>query len=89
MTMEENRFDPLKLIKEILLFLGVSALAFGWMMLMLLIVSFVAVSVITLKLKTMFIVAIAFTLIIDIYYVIRRSAKKREERRIMEMLGKK
>lgn len=87
--MEENRFDPLKLIKEILLFLGVSALAFGWMMLMLLIVSFVAVSVITLKLKTMFIVAIAFTLIIDIYYVIRRSAKKREERRIMEMLGKK
>ena len=59
------------------------------MMLMLLIVSFVAVSVITLKLKTMFIVAIAFTLIIDIYYVIRRSAKKREERRIMEMLGKK
>ena len=89
MTMEENRFDPLKQIKEILLFLGVSALAFGWMMLMLLIVSFVAVSVITLKLKTMFIVAIAFTLIIDIYYVIRRSAKKREERRIMEMLGKK
>ena len=87
--MEENRFDPLKLIKEILLFLGVSALAFGWMMLMLLIVSFVAVSVITLKLKTMFIIAIAFTLIIDIYYVIRRSAKKREERRIMEMLGKK
>lgn len=87
--MEENRFDPLKQIKEILLFLGVSALAFGWMMLMLLIVSFVAVSVITLKLKTMFIVAIAFTLIIDIYYVIRRSAKKREERRIMEMLGKK
>ena len=87
--MEENRFDPLKLIKEIFLFLGVSALAFGWMMLMLLIVSFVAVSGITLKLKTMFIVAIAFTLIIDIYYVIRRSAKKREERRIMEMLGKK
>ncbi|MBO4504945.1 MAG: hypothetical protein J5728_00805 [Lachnospiraceae bacterium] len=87
--MEENRFDPIKLIKEILLFLGVSALAFGWMMLMLLIVSFVVVSVITLKLKTMFIVAIAFTLIIDIYYVIRRSAKKREERRIMEMLGKK
>ena len=42
------------------------------MMLMLLIVSFVAVSVITLKLKTMFIAAIAFTLIIDIYYVIRR-----------------
>ncbi len=87
--MEENRFDPLKTVKEILLFLGVSALAFGWMMLMLLIVSFVAVSVITLKLKTMFIVAIAFTLIIDIYYVIRRCAKKREERRIMEMLGKK
>ena len=87
--MEESRFDPLKLIKEIFLFLGVSALAFGWMMLMLLIVSFVVVSVITLKLKTMFIVAIAFTLIIDIYYVIRRSAKKREERRIMEMLGKK
>ena len=86
--MQENRFDPLQLLKEILLFLAVSALAFGWIMLMLLIFSFVAVSVITLKLKTMFIISIAFTLITDIYYIVKRSAKKREERRSKEMLGK-
>ena len=86
--MQENRFDPLQLLKEILLFLAVSALAFGWIMLMLLIFSFVAVSVITLKLNTMFIISIAFTPITDIYYIVRRSAKKREERRIKEMLGK-
>ena len=43
--MNENRFDPLEAVKEVLYFLAVSALAFAWMLLMLLIVSFVAVSV--------------------------------------------
>ena len=86
--MKEKSFDPLEMIKEILCFLAVSAIAFAWMLIMLLIVSFVAVSVIRIKLKMMIFISVVFMIVIDIFYVIRRIGKKREERRIREMLGK-
>ncbi len=85
--MNENKFDPLEAVKEILLFLAVSAIAFLWMMLMLLIVSFVAVSVLKIKLTTMIFIALGFMVLIDIYYVIRRAAKKRKEREILRRLN--
>ncbi len=84
--MNENRFDPLEAVKEVLYFLGVSALAFAWMLLMLLIVSFVAVSVWRIRLTTMIFISLGFMVVIDIYYVIRRTAKKRKEREIRERL---
>ena len=86
--MSNDRFDPLGAIKEVLLFLAVSVLAFGWMFLMMGIISFVALSYITIRLKAMILVSIAFMILIDIYYVIRRTLKKREEERIRRRLGK-
>ncbi len=86
--MNEGRFDALGAIKEVLYFLAVSAIGFCWMLLMLLIVSFVTVSVLKLRLETMIIIALGFMIVIDIYYVIKRSRKKRKERQIREMLGK-
>ena len=86
--MNEGRFDALGAIKEVLYFLAVSAIGFCWMLLMLLIVSFVTVSVLKLRLETMIIIALGFMIVIDIYYVIKRSSKKRKERQIREMLGK-
>ena len=84
--MNGNRFDPLEAVKEVLYFLAVSALAFAWMLLMLLIVSFVAVSVWRIRLTTMIFISLGFMVVADIYYVIRRTAKKRKEREIRERL---
>ncbi len=84
--MNGNKFDPLEAVKEILYFLAVSAIAFVWMLLMLLIVSFVAVSVLKIKLTTMIFISLGFMVLIDIYYVIRRAAKKRKDREIQERL---
>ncbi len=84
--MNEDRFDPLEAVKEVLYFLAVSAIAFVWMLLMLLIVSFVAVSVLKIKLTTMIFIALGFMVLIDIYYVIRRVVKKRKDKEIRERL---
>ena len=84
--MNEDRFDPLEAVKEVLYFLAVSAIAFVWMLLMLLIVSFVAVSVLRIKLTAMIFISLGFMVLIDIYYVIRRVIKKRKEKEIRERL---
>lgn len=72
-----RHFDPLALIKEILVFIGISVLAFGWMMLMLLIISFVALSYVKITLAVMLWVSAGFTVIADIYTAVRRYAPKK------------
>jgi hypothetical protein len=81
-----NRFDPLETIKEILWFLAVTAIAFGWMFLMMLIISFVAASVVKITIPVMLVTAVCFTVAVDIVAVIRRITKKRKEREIQRML---
>ncbi|MCR5331631.1 MAG: hypothetical protein K6E62_10685 [Lachnospiraceae bacterium] len=76
--MQEKKFDPLELIKQILVFLAISATVFGWSMLMLLIVSFVALSYITLKLKWMIIISLVIMACVDAAYIIGRIQKKRQ-----------
>lgn len=73
--MNENKFDALRIIKEILGFIGVTAGIFAWMMIMQLIISFVALSYIHMQFKTMIIVSICVTAAFDVYYVIRRIKK--------------
>ena len=91
--MQEKRFDPLELIKQILVFLAISAVTFIWCMLVLLIISFVALSYITLKLKWMIIISTIVMICIDTAYIIEkaRRKKKAEIRRIRqeESLGEK
>ncbi|MCR5685173.1 MAG: hypothetical protein K6G81_07075 [Lachnospiraceae bacterium] len=78
--MQEKKFDPLELIKQILAFIAVSAIVFVWCMLMLLIVSFVALSYITLKLKMMIIISLAVMLCVDAAYIISKYRKQKRLR---------
>ena len=77
--MQEKRFDPLELIKQILVFLAISAVVFVWCMLVQLIISFVALSYITLKLKWMIIISLAIMVFADIAYIIGKVQKKRKD----------
>lgn len=86
--MNENRFDALGIIKEILGFIGATVGVFAWVMVMQLIVSFVALSYIHMQLKTMIIVAISLTAAFDIYYVIHRIHKKRKQKDVLRRIGK-
>lgn len=84
--MQEKRFDPLEVIKQILVFLAISAVTFIWCMLVLLIISFVALSYITLKLKWMIVISIVIMICIDAAYIIEkvRRKKKAEMRQIRQ-----
>ncbi len=86
-AMQEKKFDPLELIKQILVFIAISAVVFAWSMLMLLIVSFVALSYITLKLKTMIVISLIVMLCVDAAYVISKISKRRNH--AMKMLEAK
>lgn len=84
--MEDNRFDALGTIKEILYYLAVAVIAFGWMFLMLLIISFVAVSVIRIRIPHMLVISGAFTVITLVVTAVLRARKKRKDREIQRML---
>ena len=84
--MENSRFDALETIKEVLYFLAVTVIAFGWMFLMLLIISFVAVSVIRIRIPAMLMISGVFTVTVGVFYVIRRVGKKRKDNEIQRML---
>ncbi len=84
--MENSRFDALETIKEVLYFLAVTVIAFGWMFLMLLIISFVAVSVIRIRIPAMLMISGVFTVAVVVFYVIRRVRKKRKDNEIQRML---
>lgn len=86
--MNDNKFDALGIIKEIMGFIGVTVGVFAWMMLMQLIISFVALSYLHMKLETMIIVAVCVTVAFDVYYVIHRIHKKRERKEILRRIGK-
>ncbi len=74
--MRENRFDPLAVLKNILVFLAITAVVFAWTMLVLLIVSFVALSYIKLRLDTMYIISAVVTACFDAAYLIGKAYKK-------------
>ena len=76
--MNENRFDPLELLKQILAFLAVSLIGFLWTMTVLLIISFVALSYITLKLDMMVVISLAVMVLVDAAYLIRKFGKKKK-----------
>ncbi len=75
--MRENRFDPLGIIKNVLVFLAITAIVYAWTMLVLLIISFVALSYITLKLDTMLIISGVTTVCFDAAFLTGKIIKKR------------
>ena len=76
--MQEKKFDPLGLIKQILIVLAISVIVFVWCMLVLLTISFVALSYITIKLKWMIIVSAIVTICVDSAYLISKALKKKK-----------
>ena len=74
----KDRFDPLALIKEIITLIVVLVVIFGWMMLVQLIISFVALSYVTLKLKTMIIVSVAVAVLFGIIFEVTRIRKRKK-----------
>ena len=77
--MQEKRFDPLELIKQILALLAVTLLTFAWTMTVLLIISFVALSYVTLKLDMMYVISAAVTVLVDAAYLIGKHRKKKKD----------
>ncbi len=74
-----NRDKALNMIKEFVLFILVTACAFAWWMLMLLLISFMTLSLIPLTIEWIFIIAIVGTVAVDIFYIIKRVRKYRKE----------
>lgn len=77
MSEERKHFDPMEIIKEILAFAAVCVISYGWMLIMLLIVSFVFLSVFTILFEDMLIYSGIFTAIVACVYIIKRIKKKR------------
>ena len=83
----EDDVDAWDLVKTILRFVATVVLSFGWMMLMLLIISFVGLGYLHLEIKVMFLVAILFAVIAGGFYIhgkirgerIRRIRKKEKK----------
>ncbi len=76
--MNEHEFDPLEPLKKIAAFLVVSAVSFAWAMLVLLIISFVALSHIDLGLEDMAVISLGVMAFFDIFYIVEQIVKKRK-----------
>ncbi|MCR5824502.1 MAG: hypothetical protein K6G60_08735 [Lachnospiraceae bacterium] len=76
--MNEHEFDPLEPLKKIAAFLVVSAVSFAWAMLVLLIISFVALSHIDLPLETMVVIALGVMALFDIFYIVEKIVKNKK-----------
>ncbi len=83
----EDDVDAGDVIRSILGFVFTVVLAFGWMMLMLLIISFVGLGYLHLEIKIMFLVSVIFALLAGVFYV--RGKIRRERIRRIRKKGKK
>ncbi|MCR4618908.1 MAG: hypothetical protein K5669_12075 [Lachnospiraceae bacterium] len=71
----DNPFGAGDIVRDIILFFVTVAGAFGWLMLMLLIFSFVALSYVHLKFDKMIIASIIFAVVVGIIYIVAKSKK--------------
>ena len=70
-----NRYDARDIIKDILFFFFAVAGAFLWLMLVLLIISFVTLSYIHMTIEFMMIASVVFAGIIGIVYIVSKVRK--------------
>ena len=71
----EAQHSTFDIVKDILGFFFMTALAFAWLMIMLLIISFVTLSYIHFDIRYMIIASIIFAIAVAIYYIHRMSKK--------------
>ena len=70
-----NPFGAKDIIADIIFFFVVTATAFGWLLLMLLIVSFVAHTYIHLKIDKMILASAVFAVVAAVVYIIKKAQK--------------
>lgn len=68
-------YTPFDIVKDIIFFFVVVAVAFGWLLLMLLIISFVSLSFLHMEFDHMVIASIVFAIVAGIVYIIVKSRK--------------
>lgn len=73
-----NRERALSVVKDFVLFIIVTVCAFAWWMLMLLLISFMTLSLLPFTIEAIVIIAIVGTVAIDIYYIIKTVQKHRK-----------
>ncbi len=71
----DNPFGARDIITDIIFFFVVTATAFGWLLLMLLIVSFVAHTYIHLKIDKMILASAIFAVVAAVVYIIKKAQK--------------
>lgn len=74
---KRQQFDPLELLKEIIVVVLATAGVFAWVLLVQLIISFVALSYVKMKLKIMLFVAGAAAFIFAVFFIVGRIRRKR------------
>ncbi len=72
---KKDRIDALDLAKEVIFFLFMTAGSFGYVMLMLLIISFVTMGYLPLTIDRMLIIAAVCTVLADIWYIMKKIKK--------------
>ena len=72
---KENECNPLNLLKDIMGLVFVAGIAFGWMILMLLILSFVSLSYLHFNIDSMINVSVVFAVICSAIYIFSKVRK--------------
>lgn len=74
----KDKFVKIDLIKDIIFFLLYTAGMFAYCMLVLLIISFITTSFLHFTIEGIFIASIAGTVVLDIFYVVKKVRKRRK-----------
>lgn len=72
------KYSRLDIVKEIILFILITAFIFGWWMLMLLIISFMTSSYIHFTIEGMFVTSVVCAFVTDIIYIIKKVKEYRK-----------
>ena len=81
MGVRNSQDSAIDMIKDIIFFFLTTAFAFGYFMLMLLIISFISLSYIHFTIEAIVVMSVVGTVIVDIFYV-RGKIKQRKEEKI-------
>ena len=71
----DNPFTRQDVVLDIVFFFIVTGAAFGWLLLMLLIISFISMGYLKFKFKTMVIAAVIFAVAVAVFYIFKKINK--------------
>ena len=80
MGVRNSQDSAIDMIKDIIFFFLTTAFAFGYFMLMLLIISFISLSYIHFTIEAIVAISVVGTVIVDIFYVRGKIKQRREEK---------